>query len=253
MGIRAIQRLTGLHQETILGILESAGQKAAEVQDAKVRNVKAEQIQADEIHTFVYSKAINTEPDDLERGDFFTYLAVDRQSKLVVSSLVGKRSRENTLAFLNDLRGRVNGHFQLTTDAAPIYGGSVGAVSNVFGGTIDYATETKRFAAPLPYIPRRVIGIRRIRRIGEPDMAQATTCHVERTNLSVRLFNRRFTRCTLGYSKKLENLRHAVALFVAHFNFCRVHSAHGMTPARAAGLTDHTWTIDELLQETDKT
>lgn len=251
MGIRAVSRITGLHRDTVLSILETVGQKAAVFLDANVRNVKAEQIQADEIHTICGCKAVTAELDDLERGDFFTYLAVDRRSKLIISSLAGKRTRENTLAFLDDLRNRVDGRFQLTTDAAQIYGGSAGSVSRVFGGSIDYATETKRFAAPLHFVPRRVIGIRRIRCIGEPDMKMATTCHCERTNLSVRLFNRRFTRCTLGFSKKPDNLRHAVALFVWHFNFARVHSAHRKTPAQAAGITDHAWTIEELLTATN--
>jgi IS1 family transposase len=190
-------------------------------------------------------------PDDMERGDFFTYLAISRHSKLIINALTGKRTKENTRQFLQVLRNRVSGHFQLTTDAAQIYGGSVGAVSKVFGNAIDYATETKRFAAAMPYVPRRVIGIRRHRCIGNPDMKVATTCHVERTNLSVRTFTRRFTRCTIGYSKKAKNLRYAMSLFVAHFNFCRVHSAFGLTPAHTAGLTDHAWTIEEMLAETN--
>jgi hypothetical protein len=123
----------------------------------------------------------------------------------------------------------------------------------VFGNDIDYATEQKMFSTRKPvgaarFFPLRLTGIKKSRCIGNPYMKLITTSHCERTNLSVRLFNRRFTRLTLGYSKTLENLRYAVALFVAHFDFCRVHSALGMIPAQAAGLTDHTWTIAELLQ-----
>jgi IS1 family transposase len=246
MGIRAISRFTGLDTKTVMNILERAGEKAAEFLDAKVRNVRTEQIQADEIHCFVGCKAIKTTADDLERGDFFTYLAISRHSKLIISSLVGKRTGENTDAFLSDLRLRVDGTFQLTTDGAQIYSGLSG-VRKVFGTSIDYATEIKYFGSPIKFVNRRLLGVRRIRRIGKPDMRLATTCHCERTNLSVRLFTRRFTRCTLGYSKKAENLKHAVALFVAHFNFCRVHSAHGITPAQSAGITKHVWTLDELL------
>jgi len=113
---------------------------------------------------------------------------------------------------------------------------------------VDYATETKYFASPERFLPRRLIGLRRRRKIGNPDMKLVTTCHAERTNLSVRTFTRRFTRCTLSYSKKLEKLKHAVALFVWHFDFCRVHSAHGKTPAQAAGLTEKVFTIAELLE-----
>jgi IS1 family transposase len=246
-GIRAIQRLTGLHQETILNILETAGQKAAAYLDAKIRNVNAEIIQADEIHTTVFSKQHNTPKDDLERGDQFTFLSVDRHSKLIVNSLVGKRTRENAEQFLTDLKNRMANRFQLTTDGWASYSTGIGAVETVFGREVDYATETKCFARPAYYLPRRVISLNRKPRIGSPDMTKATTCHCERTNLSVRLFNRRFTRCTLGYSKKLENLKHAVALFVWHFNFCRIHSAHKQTPAQAAKIAENPMTIEELL------
>jgi hypothetical protein len=169
MGIRAIQRITGLHQETILNILETAGQKAAAFLDAKIRNVSAEVIQADEIYSFVYSKRQNTPEEDFERGEQFTFLSVDRRSKLIVNWLVGKRTRENAEQFFEDLKSRMAIH-------APVH--------------------------PL---------------------------HA-------------------GYSKKLENHRHAVVLFVWHFNFVRKHSAHGKTPAESAGLTEKAFTIAELLE-----
>lgn len=173
--------------------------------------------------------------------------------KLIVNWRTGKRDGENTVGFLQDLKSRMASRFQLTTDAYAGYWQGGGAVRKVFGNEIDYATEMKifnikpQFPAPW-YNPRVLLRIQRQQRSGNPDMKLATICHAERTNLSVRLFNRRFTRKTLGYSKKLENLRHSVAILVAHFNFCRVHSAHGRTPAQAANLTDHQWTITELLQ-----
>ena len=248
-GIRAIQRLTGLHQETILGILETAGQKAAAFLDAKIRNVNADMIQADEIHTTVYSKQHNTPMNDLERGEQYAFISVDRRSKLIINWFVGKRTTINTIDFLTDLKGRMANRFQLTTDNWNAYSS---AVPQVFGNEIDYATETKIFAKPLPFLPRRLVRINRRNRIGSPDMRNATTAHAERTNLSVRLFNRRFTRCTLGYSKKLENLKHAVALFVWHFDFCRKHGAHGFTPAFAAGVAPkEPMTIEELLGATN--
>lgn len=252
MGIRAIQRLTGLHQETILSILETAGQKAAAFLDAKIRNVNADVIQADEIHSFVYSKQQNTPEDETERGDQFTFLSVDRRSKLIVNWLVGKRTRENAVQFFGDLKGRMANRMQLTTDGFKVYSGVDGAVASVFGNEVDYATETKYFARPAAFLPRRLTGLRRHRRIGNPDMKLATTCHAERTNLSVRLFTRRFTRCTLGYSKTLENHKHAVALFIWHFNFVRVHSAHGFTPAFAAGVAPkEPMTIEDLMGATN--
>ena len=253
VGVRSISRLTGLHQQTVLNIIESAGEHCARLLDSRIKNVKASWVQVDEIHSFVFSKACNTVPEETEHGDFFTYLSVDMSSKLIVNWRTGKRDGENTVGFLQDLKSRMASRFQLTTDAYAGYWQGGGAVRKVFGNEIDYATEMKifnikpQFPAPW-YNPRVLLRIQRQQRSGNPDMKLATICHAERTNLSVRLFNRRFTRKTLGYSKKLENLRHSVAILVAHFNFCRVHSAHGRTPAQAANLTDHQWTITELLQ-----
>ena len=248
MGIRAIQRITGLHQETILNILETAGQKAAAFLDAKIRNVNARVIQSDEVYTFVGCRQENALPKETERGGQFTFLSVASNSKLIVNWLVGKRTRKNADQFFADLKNRMANRLQLVTDGYKGYSGIGGTVAAVFGGDVDYCTETKYFGKPDTFLPRRVIGLRRCRRIGNPDMKLATTAHAERTNLSVRLFNRRFTRCTLGYSKKLDNLKHAVALFVWLFDFCRVHSAHRKTPAQAAGLTEKAFSIAELLE-----
>jgi IS1 family transposase len=254
MGIRACERLTGLNRRTVLGILETAGEKCARLLDAKVRYVKAAFVQTDEIHTFVGCKARRTTKDDVDRGDFFTYLSIDRDSKLIINWKTDKRDFEATEDFLRDLKARMLGRFQLTTDAYHGYCRKVGGVGSVFEDSIDYATEIKVYGyekiAPYRYAPR-VLRIKRQPRLGNPDMQFATTCHCERTNLSVRQFTRRFNRATLGYSKKLENLRHAVALFVWHFNYCRVHSAHGKTPAQAAGLTNHQWTIEEMFSSSD--
>ena len=251
MGIRAIERLTGLNRRTVLNILETAGQKATAVIEDKQRCVQAEVVQADELHAIVSCRQQNALPDETERGEQFTFLSVDRKSKLIINWLVGKRTRENAERFMMELKQRMTGRFQLVTDGWWTYAGISGCVSAVFGTGIDYAMETKYFARPYPYAPRQVIGIRRRRRIGNPDMKLASTAHAERTNLSVRLFNRRFTRCTLGYSKKLDNLKSAVALFVWHFNYVRLHSSHeNMTPAQAAGITKTRMTVEELLQST---
>lgn len=247
-GIRACERLTGLNRRTILAILKMAGLKAARFTNGKVRNIKAEIVQADEIHCIVGCRQQNAYAHERRRGAQFMFLSVDRHSKLIINTLVGKRTRDNAHRFMGMLSRRVTGRFQLVTDNWKSYSGKDGgAVSSTFGNNVDYATETKVFGRYEDYLPRTVIAIRRKRRIGEPDMDEATTCYVERTNLSVRTFTRRFTRCTLGYSKKLENLRLAVWLFVWHFNFVRKHSAHGKTPAMAAGLTDKPMTIEELL------
>jgi IS1 family transposase len=259
MGIRAASRLTGLDRGTVLAVLETAGARFAAFLDAKVRNVKAGHVQIDELFTYVYSKPANTPSEyEAERGDFFTFLSVERDSKLLINWRVGKRDQENTVRFLQDLRARVQPGFALTSDCFPGYVGKRdrGNVKYVFGThDITYATEMKMWAkqttAPLApnryFQPLIVTGIKRQQRIGQQDLSESTICHAERMNLSVRTFTRRFTRCTIGYSKKLANLRHAVAMFVCHFNFCRKHSAHRQTPAIAAGLTDHVWTVRELL------
>lgn len=248
MGIRACERLTNLNRRTILSILRMAGLKAARYTNGKVRNVKAEIVQADEIHSIVGCRQQNAFAHETRRGAQFTFISIDRHSKLIINTLVGKRTTKNAERFMGVLKRRMAGHFQLVTDNWKSYSGrDGGSVRSTFGENIDYATETKVFGRHDEYSPRKVIAIRRKPRIGSPDMKEATICHAERTNLSVRLFTRRFTRCTLGYSKKLENLRFAVWLFVWHFNFVRKHSAHGTTPAMAAGLTNKPMTIAELL------
>jgi transposase-like protein/IS1 family transposase len=171
MGIRAISRLTGFHQVTVLNILETAGQKAAAFLDEKIRNVNADVIQADEVHSFVYSKQRNTPKEEIEHGDQFTFLSVDRNSKLIINYKVGKRTNENATDFLADLKNRMVNRFQLTTDNWKCYSGlDGGAVANVFGNGVDYATETKFFAKPGAFLPRRLIGIRRKSKIGKPNI-----------------------------------------------------------------------------------
>jgi IS1 family transposase len=256
-GIRACERLTGLNRRTVLAILATAGEKCARLLDDKIRNIQVEQVQADELACFVKTKDYNTLPNDDQHGAFYTYLAVDRASKLIINWHTSKRTRQSTEPFLLDLHGRVKAGFQLSTDGYKSYCGHNGAVKQVFGNTINYGTEIKRYLAdknrlanlyiPHHFFTKRVLSVSKKKRIGNPDLDTVTTCHCERTNLSVRIFTRRFTRCTLGYSKKLENLKHAIALFVAHFNFCRVHSAHNQTPAQAAGITDKVFSIKDLL------
>jgi transposase-like protein len=259
MGIRAISRFTGLDTKTVMCILEEAGQKAVQFLDARIRNVRSDFVQADELISFVKTKQQNTDEDDMEHGNFFTHLSVCRDSKLIINFQVSKRKWEDSLAFMQDLKNRMAGKFTLTTDGLGAYTGRRGVVRKVFGDTIDYATEIKIFSNTRRsgmYVFRALaqpamVAVTRKARIGNPDLKMATTCHVERTNLSVRLFNRRYTRLTLGYSKTLENLRHSAALFVWHFDFARQHSAHGKTPAMAAGLTDRQWTIQEFLAKTN--
>lgn len=251
LGVRAIARLTGLHQETILNVLTSAGEHCAKLLDAKVRRIVAEQVEVDELYSYVGCHPANAPRNDPERGEFFCYLSLDRQTKLIISHRIGKHDGANALAFMQDLKDRLAARCQLSTDGFKPYGGRPGAVYQTFGEDVDHGQEIKvygpespsarRFSRPVcKFVTRRP-------RIGNPDLRGINTSRAERLNLSVRLFNRRFTRCTMGFSRKLENHRHAAALMVAVLNFCRVHSAHGKTPAHAAGLTDRAWTVGELL------
>ncbi len=253
VGIRAAARLTGLNERTVLNVLRVAGEKCARLLDTKIRDVSCVSVQADELWAFVHCKQVNARQHP-EHGDQYTFLGIDRESKLILSYKVGRRNYINGLEFIQDLKQRVAGRFQLTSDQ---WQGYVRAVYYTFYGEIDYAQQQKDFAPMFTgssnftarrYSPGRCIGFNTMIHVGNPVRELISTSHVERTNLSVRLFNRRFTRLTLGYSKKLANLKHSVALLIAHFNFCRVHSAHGKTPAQAVGLTETKWTCEDLLR-----
>jgi len=257
MGIRAIERFTRLNRRTVLGILEVAGKKAAQLLDWQIRDVEVESVQCDELFAFVGCKEYNNKAKDPELGTQYTFLAVDRKSKLIMSHFIGKRDKEGCEILMADLRRRIKGRSQVTTDG---FLGYVPAVYNQFGSDVDFARQIKTYANigghsnPVAderrySVAKGCLTVKTSIHIGKPERSLISTSHVERTNLSVRLFNRRFTRLTLGYSKKLANLKYAVALFIAPFNFCRVHSAHKQTPAMAAELTNHIWTIEELFYQ----
>ena len=257
VGIRAAERLTGLNRRTVLNVLRVAGQKCKSLLDEKLRGLKVEQVQIDEIYSFVHCLQQNTTPDHPVFGDQYTFLAMERNTKLILHWLVGKRDKENALTFLRGLKARLaDERFQLTSDGFAPYCGEVGGVFKVFRERVDYGSEIKHFASNSQNLPGKgnrrsnpVVcqWIKRRAHIGDPDYQNMTVNHAERMNLSIRLFNRRFTRKTMGFSKKLMNHKFSVALEVAHFNFCRKHGALGTTPAMAAGLADHVWTVGELL------
>lgn len=264
VGIRAIARLAQVDQKTVLNILQTAGAHCNELLDAKIRNVDVGSVQCDELFSFVYCKEKKNVEKDPTKGDQYTWLAVDRKSKLVLTFFIGKRERPACDAFVSDLKKRIKGRFQVTTDG---YTGYNMSFFKYYVNNLDFAQQVKTFSGYGNHdkviehrysVGHGCTGVQTYVRSGNPDRDLISTSHVERMNLSVRLFNRRFTRLTLGYSKKLDNLVHATALFIAHFNFCRVHSAvkikatettpaRERTPAMAAGLTDHVWTAEELI------
>ena len=195
---------------------------------------------------------------DPERGEQYTFLSFDRDSKLVISFNTGRRTRENAQEHVQDLKCRVAGRMQISTDNFHGYRGRSGAIQNTFGREgVDYGMLTKVYAKSLfpdrRYSPPVCILAKKTAILGQPNNDLICTSHIERQNLNVRLFNRRFTRLTLGYSKKLENLRFSVALFVCYWNWCWQHTTTKQTPAQASKLTDHAWTVQELIDTVSKT
>jgi IS1 family transposase len=251
MSIRAISRITGLHKGTILSLMFTAAENASHALNA-IRNLRPNYLQCDEIWCFVGKKARHVrKSDSQEIGDQWVFVALDAETKLVPCFEIGKRTKETTLRFLSNLKRRLSeDRFQLTTDGFHFY---ERGVEDVFAGQADFAQLVKLFGdygqfdtPEARYSPPRITEVISKVRDGRPDPEHISTSHVERSNLSLRMHLRRFTRLTNAYSKKLENLKAAVTLYFAWYNFVRVNQAHRVTPAMEAGLTDHVWSLAEL-------
>lgn len=250
--IRSTSRMTGAARNTITTLLVELGRACAEYQDVTLRNLPCTRIECDEIWSFVYAKTRNVPEahrDEFGYGDVWTWTALDVDTKLVPTWLVGQRDGADATAFLLDLAGRLRNRVQLTTDGHRPY---LEAVEAAFGRDVDYAmlvkvygqdpNEERRFSPP-------VVLSEEVRIIqGNPDPRHISTSYVERQNLTMRMGMRRFTRLTNGFSKKVENHAAMVALHYMYYNFGRVHSSLGKltTPAMAAGVSDHVWTCDEI-------
>jgi transposase-like protein/IS1 family transposase len=250
MSIRAASRITGIHKRTILSLLVLAGRKSQTLLDSRVRQVRPHYVQLDELWTFVHTKEQHLSEDDPDEwGDAYTWVALDAETKLIISHLVAKRDGPSALEFVADLSHRVKGRLQVTSDGFKPY---IGAMEECFGADADFAQLIKVYgkpdnAGPDWYGPPKVIEAVPTPVIGNPDLEHICTSHVERSNLSFRMHLRRFTRLVNAFSKKLANLKAAVALYVAWYNFCRVHQTLRITPAMESGLTDHIWELDELI------
>ena len=249
MSVRAISRLTGMHKSTILGFMLTAAKRAeATMLDVRIR---PHYLQCDELWSFLGKKRRHVRPGDpVDFGDQWIFVAMDAETKLVPCFEIGKRTKETTLAFLQRLKVHLTeDRFQITTDGYHFYR----SIQSVFAGQADFAQLVKlfdfgQFDTPEGrYSPPGIAEV--ISKVidGRPDPGHISTSYVERLNLSLRMHLRRLTRLTNGYSKKLENLHAAVTLFVAWYNYCRVSQAHRVTPAMEAGLTDHVWSLAELL------
>lgn len=247
--INSIVRMTGVAKHTILNLLRDLGMTCADYHYINVRNLRVRHLQCDEIWAFVGAKKKNATPEQKAEGwgDVWTWTALDADTKLMVSYMVGKRDLGWAKDFMADCAERIIGHPQITTDAHKPY---LKAVEEAFGGDCDYAQLHKIYGAPTPdesrYSPAACIGSDMKTVIGTPDPKHVSTSYVERQNLTMRMSMRRFTRLTNGFSKKLENHGYAVSLHFMHYNFCRIHKTLKVTPAMEAGLTDHVWTIEEL-------
>jgi IS1 family transposase len=248
--IRSISRMTNVDRNTINSLLLRTGERCAMLMDQQMREVQCQRVQCDEIWTYVGKKARHVkEGDPAEFGDQWVYIAIDADTKLIPSFLVGKRSSENTQVFIRDLYRRLDGHIQLTTDAFIFY---TKAVEQSFGGDVDYAQLKKLYGdygqpGNERYSPSPITEVISKTISGVPNPKHVSTSYIERQNLTVRMGMRRFTRLTNAFSKRLTNLKAACALHFAHYNFCRVHSSLRVTPAMAAGISSHIWEIGELI------
>lgn len=251
--MRATSRMADVSINTVSKLLIDAGNACARFHDEKVQGVTASRIQCDEIWSFTYAKQKNVptaKAAPAEAGDTWTWTALDSDSKLIVSFLVGGRDGEYAIAFMDDLRARLANRVQLTTDGHRAY---LEAVEGAFGGDVDYAQLVKLYGEPASrtdqrrYSPAVCTGARRERIEGSPDMSKVSTSHVERHNLSMRMHMRRFTRLTNAFSKKFENHCHMVALYTVWYNFYRIHKSLKVTPAMQAGLTDRVWNMEEIV------
>jgi IS1 family transposase len=249
--VRAVSRMTGVHKTTILRLIIDTGEWCEKVMDERMRNLSCAEIEADEIWCFVGKKQKRLKPEEKkagELGDAYTFVAFDPVSKLVPIVRVGKRDWTNTGSFIRELRARVKGRIQLSTDAFTPY---ADAVERAFGSDVDYAQIVKQYAEQDAgrgrYSPPEVIAVETTILQGNPRPERICTSYVERNNLTFRMQMRRFTRLTNGFSKKLANLRAMVWLWIAYYNFCRIHGSIRVTPAMAAGVTDHVWDLAELV------
>ncbi len=253
--IRATSRITGASKNTITKLLVDVGKVCSEYQDKKLRNLPCKRIQCDEVWSFCYSKKKNV-PEKFKGqfgyGDIWTWTSICADTKLMPSWYIGNRDSESAKIFMKDLASRLASRVQLTTDGFSSY---IEAVEESFAGDIDYEMLIKLYGkdreSEKRYSPPKCIGIRKEKINGNPAKRHTSTSFIERSNLTMRMNNRRFTRLTNGFSKKVENLAHAVALHFMYYNFCRVHQTLRVTPAMEAKVSDHVWEIEEILKLMD--
>src|SRR5476651_1790592 len=249
--IRAIERITGVNQNTIMSLNRRVGDACKRIMDEKMRGLTCKQIEVDEIWGFIGAKQKNAKRAGAY-GDVWTFIALDADTKLIPSFIVGKRDLYHARAFMEDLAGRLSRRVQITSDALASY---PEAVESGFGNEVDYGQLVKTYGvtnlnkdAASRYSPAEVVKTERTVITGMPDVKRITTSHVEKQNHTLRMHCRRLTRLTNAFSKKFENFEAAVALNFAYYNFVKTHGAIRMTPAMAAGIEKSHWTVAELVK-----
>jgi IS1 family transposase len=249
--LRAAARITDTAFNTVAKLFVEAGGACADYQDHTLRNLKCKRIQLDEIWSFVYAKQKNVpgaRGAPAHAGDVWTWVAIDADTKLVPSWRIGDRSSQTAIAFTDDLASRLANRVQITTDGHKAY---LEAIEGSFGADVDYAMLVKVYGADATgekrYSPAECIGAIKHRIEGNPDPKHVSTSFAERQNLTLRMSSRRFTRLTNAFSKKIENHALSVALHYMHYNFCRIHKTLRITPAMAAGVTDHVWSVADIV------
>jgi IS1 family transposase len=252
VGIRATARMADVSKDTVMKLWREIGEACIRYQDETFRNLTCKRLQVDEIWSFVYAKAKNvpaSKQGQFGYGDVWTFTAIDADTKLMPSFLVGTRDVGCATEFMQDLAGRLVNRVQLTSDGHKMY---LQAVEDAFAGDVDFAMLHKIYGAEptgpeTRYSPAVCIGAEKRCITGNPDPKHVSTSYVERANLTIRMSLRRFTRLTNAFSKKLENHTAALGLFHAHYNLCRIHKTLRVTPAMAAGVTTRVWDIADLV------
>jgi len=249
--IRSIERVTGVHRDTIVRLLVDAGETAKEVMDSQMMNLRCRFVQVDEIWSYVGKKqkqCTNEEKKAGEVGDQYVFVAIDSETKLIPAFMVGKRTGENAYTFMRELKMRISNVFQLSTDA---FGPYFSCVDEVFHDRIHYGQIIKQYAedgkGEKRYSPAQIINVEITPMIGNPRVDKISTSHIERQNLTMRMQMRRFTRLTNAFSKKVKNLECAVSLHFYHYNFMRLHQSLRITPAMEAKVTNRIWDWNDLL------
>ena len=248
--VSSVERITDVHHSTILKLLLIAGEKCARIMADKVRNVPVRDVECDEVWAFIGKKQKRVRPDDDQNlGDAYVFVAIERNTKLVLQITMGKRNQSTTDLFVEGVRHATRGNFQITTDG---FGPYRSAIQNTLEDRCDFAQLIKVYRATPEgerrYSPAEVSSVETVLVMGRPDPERICTSIVERSNLSLRMGNRRFTRLTNAFSKTWENHWAAVALWYCWYNFGRVHKSLRTTPAMAAGIASHIWSVRELLE-----